>query len=149
MISLTIVGATGLIGSERFWEFWGLWEGLWGGLWEGLWEHLLGDLWEDHLYWRTRHRLHLSEVPRHPLRDPLRAPVFLSELRALFPLIVLPLEAPTKDLPGAKWQFIFPLQGPNSIPIVKTFISCYRTTGPRMGFLKGCLKGFWRVLEGF
>ena len=32
---------------------------------------------------------------------------------------------------------------------VKTFISCYRTPGPQKGLLKGSLKGFRRVLEGF
>ena len=48
--------ATGLRGSERFWGFWG-----WGVLW-------------DPFSWRNSHRMHLSEVYRHPLRDPLRVP---------------------------------------------------------------------------
>ena len=32
---------------------------------------------------------------------------------------------------------------------LKTFISCYRTPGPQKDSLKGSLKGFGRVLEGF
>ena len=44
--------------------------------------------------------MRLSQASRHPLRDPLRAlshsALFLSELWALLPLVVLPLETPTK-----------------------------------------------------
>ena len=52
------------------------------------------------------------------------------------------------------FQTLFPLT-----PRITTFISCYRTPGPQKGFrrvseflkgsLKGSLKGFRRVLEGF
>ena len=59
---------------------------------------------------------------------------------------------PTKGSPLALFKAIFTLK-------VKTFISCYRTPGPRKGFRRssegvsegvseGFLKGFCRVLEG-
>ena len=55
-------GATGLRGSEKS-----------EGVSERVSESLAGDLREDPLCQKTGHRMHLSEVSGHSLRDPLRA----------------------------------------------------------------------------
>ena len=62
------------------------------------WEDLRGPL-RGPLVLENQSQNALSEVSRHPLRAPLRA-IFLSELQAPLPPIVLPLETPT--ILGAK-----------------------------------------------
>ena len=69
----TGIGATGLRGSERF-------------------QGLRGGLWEDPLYRRISHRMHLSEGSRHPLRAPLRVPLSSQSSRSCCPLSCHPLK---------------------------------------------------------
>ena len=74
--------------------------------------------------------MQLSEVSWHALRDPLSA-VFLSELRVLLPLNVLPLETPTKSdraiggnvLSGASESDQIAIGEPKSVIAIETLRS--------------------------
>ena len=71
----------------------------WEGLWEGLWE---GEFQRFSEVFRGFERF--SEVFQRSSQSPSQSAIFLLELRALLPLIVLPLKTPAHWQGGKGWR---------------------------------------------